>query len=302
MRDIYLGVDGGGTKTAFLLDVEGERYESKQITIHPKQISKQQFFEIMKLGVGEVCEEASIKPEEISYTFVAAPGYGQYPDTEAYIDQGIREAIGSDRFTVANDCVNGWAGSLNAKPGINLVLGTGKIGYGVDEKGNSMRSGGWGPLLGDEASGYYIGLKILNHFTKMSDGRANKTVLYDLIKERLNLNNDMEIIDLAENMKRDEIADLSKVFTKGLEEKDSYCESLLGEIAYESALVIDSIIKGLDFDNEVKVSYSGGVFNLGDKLISKIEEKSQNKIKILEPYTNPSEGALILAKMNKDLQ
>lgn len=295
-REIYLGVDGGGTKTAFLLDVEGKRFESKQITIHPKQVTKQQFFEIMKLGVGDVCEEAGIDPEEILYTFVAAPGYGQYPDTEAYIDGGIREAIGSDRFTVANDCVNGWAGSLNAKPGINLVLGTGQIGYGVDEEGNSMRSGGWGPLLGDEASGYYIGLKLLNHFTKMSDGRSDKTILYDIIREKLDLTEDMEIIDKAEKMKRDEIASLSRIFTEALDKEDPYCEKLLEEISKEAAAVIDSIIKGLNFKEEVKVSYSGGVFNLGDRLINKIEEKSKNKIKIEKPYTDPSEGALILAR------
>lgn len=295
-REIYLGVDGGGTKTAFLLDVDGKRFESKQITIHPKQVTKQQFFEIMKLGVGDVCRKAGIDPEEILYTFVAAPGYGQYPDTEAYIDEGIREAIGSDRFTVANDCVNGWAGSLNAKPGINLVLGTGQIGYGVDEEGNSMRSGGWGPLLGDEASGYYIGLKLLNHFTKMSDGRSDKTILYDIIREKLDLKEDMEIIDKAEKMKRDEIASLSRIFTEALDKEDPYCKDLLEEISKEAADVIDSIIKGLNFKEEVKVSYSGGVFNLGERLINKIEEKSKNKIKIEKPYTDPSEGALILAK------
>lgn len=295
-REIYLGVDGGGTKTAFLLDVDGKRFESKQITIHPKQVTKQQFFEIMKLGVGDVCKEAGISPEEILYTFVAAPGYGQYPDTEAYIDEGIREAIGSDRFTVANDCVNGWAGSLNAKPGINLVLGTGQIGYGVDEEGKSMRSGGWGPLLGDEASGYYIGLKLLNHFTKMSDGRSDKTILYDIIRGKLDLKDDMEIIDKAEKMKRDEIASLSRIFTEALDKEDPYCKELLDEISKEAAAVIDSIIKGLNFKEEVKVSYSGGVFNLGDRLIKKIEEKSKNKIKIEKPYTDPSEGALILAK------
>lgn len=295
-REIYLGVDGGGTKTAFLLDVDGKRFESKQITIHPKQVTKQQFFEIMKLGVGDVCRKAGIDPEEILYTFVAAPGYGQYPDTEAYIDEGIREAIDSDRFTVANDCVNGWAGSLNAKPGINLVLGTGQIGYGVDEEGNSMRSGGWGPLLGDEASGYYIGLKLLNHFTKMSDGRSDKTILYDIIREKLGLKEDMEIIDKAEKMKRDEIASLSRIFAEALDKEDPYCKELLEEISKEAAAVIDSIIKGLNFKEEVKVSYSGGVFNLGDRLIKRIEEKSKNKIKIEKPYTDPSEGALILAK------
>ena len=299
-RNIYLGVDGGGTKTAFLLEVEGERFESKQITIHPKQVSKQQFFEIMKLGVEDVCQSAGISPKEIAYTFVAAPGYGQYPDTEAYIDEGIKEAIGSTRFTVANDCVNGWAGSLNAQPGINLVLGTGQIGYGVDEDGNSMRSGGWGPLLGDEASGYYIGLKILNHFTKMSDGRKEKTIIYNVIKNRLDIKDDMEIIDLAEKMKRDEIADLSKIFADGLDEDDPYCKILLDKLAEEAASVIDSIIRGLNFKDPIKVSYSGGVFNLGARLIKKIEEKSTYPIKIQKPYTNPSEGALILAKIKEN--
>ena len=101
---------------------------------------------------------------------------------------------------------------------------------------------------------------------------------------------------MAEKMRRDEIADLSKIFSEGLEKDDPYCKVLLEEISKEAAAVIDSIIKGLKFKEEVKVYYSGGVFNLGDRLINKIEEKSKNKIKIEKPYTDPSEGALILAK------
>ncbi|MDO5047018.1 MAG: BadF/BadG/BcrA/BcrD ATPase family protein [Anaerococcus sp.] len=295
-KNIYLGVDGGGTKTAFLLEVDGKRYESKQKTIHPKQVSKEEFFETMKEGVKEVTEKAGVKPEDIAFTFVASPGYGQYPATEAYIDEGIRKALGSDRFKVANDCVNGWAGSLNAKAGINLVLGTGQIGYGVDEQGSSMRSGGWGPLLGDEGSGYDIGLKLLNIFTKMSDGRYEKTDLYGMIKERLEISDDMQVIDLAENMKRDQIADLSKLLGEGLKREEKYSTMILEDIAKEAALVIDSIIRGLNFKGEVDVSYSGGVFNLGDSLIKKIEKNSSYNIKIKDPYTNPSEGSLILAR------
>ena len=40
-----------------------------------------------------------------------------------------------------------------------------------------------GPLIGDEASGYWIGLKLLNLFTKMRDGRLEKDSIYDLIKK-----------------------------------------------------------------------------------------------------------------------
>lgn len=127
--------------------------------------------------------KGGINPSDITYSFISITGYGQYPDTEEYINEGIRRFVNSDRFSIDNDCVNGWAGSLNGNPGINIVLGTGAIGYGVDINCNSMRCSGWGPLIGDEASGYWIGLKLLNLFTKMSDGRLEKDSIYDLVKK-----------------------------------------------------------------------------------------------------------------------
>lgn len=124
-NEIFLGVDGWGTKTEFLLDVAGNKFESKQTTIHPKQVSKKEYF-------------------DITYSFISISGYRQYPNTEEYINEGIRRVVNSDRFSINNDCVNGWTGSLNGNPGINIVLGTGAIGHGVDINCNSMRCSGWG--------------------------------------------------------------------------------------------------------------------------------------------------------------
>lgn len=295
-KGIFLGVDGGGTKTAFLLDVDGERYEDKQITIHPKQVSKEEYFDIMEHGIKNVCEKANINPAQIEYTFVAAPGYGQYPDTESYIQEGIRRVLGNDNFTVENDCVNGWAGSLNAKEGINIVIGTGAIGYGRDKDGNSMRCSGWGPFLGDEASGYWIGTKLLNIFTKMSDGRIEKTKIYDLVKDKLGLKEDYEIFDVTDKMKREEIADLSKILQVTLEEDDPNAIAILDEIAEEIALVINAIIKNLNFGDTVDVSFSGGVTNLGEVLFDKIKSKVSSNVNIIDPYASPVEGSVILAK------
>ena len=293
---IFLGVDGGGTKTAFLLDVNGKKYEDKQITIHPKQVSKQEYFDIMELGINNVCKQANISPDEIDYTFVAAPGYGQYPDTEEYVHEGIRRVLGNDNFTVENDCVNGWAGSLNAKPGINIVIGTGAIGYGRDEVGNSMRCSGWGPFLGDEASGYWIGMKLLNLFTKMSDGRIEKTPIYDLVKEKLGLTEDFEIFDVTDNMRRDEIAGLSRILHQGLNENDPNALDILDEVTDEIALVIDAMTKNLNFNGPVNVSFSGGVTNIGDPLYEEIKTKVKSNVNIVKPYTSPDEGSVILAK------
>lgn len=143
-NEIFLGVDGRGTKTEFLLDVAGNKFESKQTTIHPKQVSKKEYFDIMEMGIKEIAKKEGINPFNITYSFISISGYRQYPNTEEYINEGIRRVVNSDRFSIDNDCVNGWAGSLNGNPGINIVLGTGAIGHGVDINCNSMRCSGWG--------------------------------------------------------------------------------------------------------------------------------------------------------------
>ncbi len=227
---------------------------------------------------------------------MAAPGYGQYPDTEEYIHEGIRRVLGNDKFTVENDCVNGWAGSLNAKPGINIVIGTGAIGYGRDQAGNSMRCSGWGPFLGDEASGYWIGLKLLNLFTKMSDGRIEKTKIYDMVKEKLAMEDDFEIFDITDNMRRDEIAALSRILHQALNENDPYALDILDQVTDEIALVIDAITKNLNFDGVVDVSFSGGVTNIGEALYEEIKTKIKSNVNIVKPYTSPVDGSVILAR------
>lgn len=295
-KNIYLGVDGGGTKTAFILEKDGEKIIHKEKTIHLSQIPREEFKKRIINAVEILTAKAGIKNTDITYTFVSVPGYGQYPEDEEFIDESLREILGTDNFKVGNDCLNAWAGSLNAKPGINLILGTGSIGFGLDDKGNSLRCGGWGPLISDESSGYYLGLRLINYFTKQSDGRIAKTMLYDLMKEELKINDDFEIIPLAESMTRDELAAVSKILGKLLENDDECALELIDKAGYEAALTINTLAKRLDFDGKVLASYSGGVFNLGDALIGKIEKYLDSNIELVKPYADPTEGALILAK------
>lgn len=295
-KNIYLGVDGGGTKTAFILEKDGEKIIHKEKTIYLSQIPREEFKKRITNAVEILTAKAGIKNTDITYTFVSVPGYGQYPEDEEFIDESLREILGTDNFKVGNDCLNAWAGSLNAKPGINLILGTGSIGFGLDDKGNSLRCGGWGPLISDESSGYYLGLRLINYFTKQSDGRIDKTMLYDLMKEELKINDDFEIIPMAEGMTRDELAAVSKILGKLLENDDECALELIDKAGYEAALTINTLAKRLDFDGKVLASYSGGVFNLGDALIGKIEKYLDSNIELVKPFADPTEGALILAK------
>lgn len=295
-KDIYLGVDGGGTKTAFILEKDGEVFLHKEGTIHLSQISREEFKARIRKAVEILTKDAGINKEDIAYTFVSVPGYGQYPEDEAFIDESLKEILESDNFKVGNDCLNAWAGSLNAKPGINLILGTGSIAFGLDDKGNSLRCGGWGPLIGDESSGYYIGKRLVNYFTKQSDGRIPKTLLYDEIKKELKMNDDFEIIPLTDVMTRDQLAGIGKIFSKLLENEDECAFELLDKVAFEAALTINTLARKLSFEGQILASYSGGVFNLGDILTDAIEKYLDDNVKLVAPYADPTMGSLILAK------
>lgn len=295
-KEIYLGVDGGGTKTAFILEKDGKELLHKEGTIHLSQVSREEFKKRINEAVEALTKKAGITSKDITYTFVSVPGYGQYPEDEAFIDESLREILGTDNFEVGNDSINAWAGSLNAKPGINLILGTGSIGFGLDDKGNSLRCGGWGPLISDESSGYYLGLRLINYFTKQSDGRLPKTLIYDMIKEELNIDDDFEIIPLTDSMTRDELTSVSRIMGKLIENEDKYALELLDKAGYEAALTINTLARKLDFDGKILASYSGGVFNLGEKLLERIKKHLDSNIELVEPFVDPTHGALILAK------
>lgn len=296
MKEIYLGVDGGGTKTSYFLEKNGKKFEVIGKTLHLKQISREDFIKRFNLAIKSLCEKADINVTDITYSFIALPGFGQFPEDEDFILTNLRKSLMTDDFSVDNDCVNGWAGSLNAQPGINLVLGTGSIGFGIDDEGNKLSCGGWGYFVGDEGSGYYLGKKIINIFSKMSDGRYEKTLIYDKVKEKMKLEDDYDIITKSVNMSRDEIASLSTILGEAIENKDKYAMALLDDLANEASLIINTMACKMHFKDKVIVSYSGGIFNLGNILIKAIQDKLNENVIIVSPYAGPSEGALILAK------
>jgi len=153
-----------------------------------------------------------------------------------------------------------------------------------------------GPLIGDEASGYWIGLELLNLFTKVSDGRLEKDSIYDLVKKNLVIKDDSEIFEILEVMKRNEIASISVILDIALEENNKNALNILDETSEEVSLIIDTIYKKLDFDTLIKVSFSGSVANIGERLMGSIKNKVEGDINIVTPYASPVEGSIILAK------
>jgi N-acetylglucosamine kinase-like BadF-type ATPase len=265
---MYLGVDGGGTKTAMCLLREDGRVAAQAQTA-----SCYYFTEgiglvgrVLQEGIDEVCERASVTSAEIRYAFFGLPTYGEVSSDVPALDAIPRDILGHSRYVCDNDMVCGWAGSLGGIDGINVVSGTGSITYG-ERLGHGARVGGWGDLFGDEGSAYWISIKGLNAFTRMSDGRLPVGPLHEALRTHLKLAADLDLVDIVLNRwqgGRSEIAALSRVIVDAAESGDECATQILSEAADELARLVDTTRRILDFSPEesVPVSYSGGIFNV----------------------------------------
>lgn len=252
-------------------------------------------------GVAEVCDRAGITPAELEHGFLGLPAYGEVSADLPALGAAARGALGHDRFTCGNDMVAGWAGSLGAVDGINVVSGTGSICYG-ERAGQHVRVGGWGELFGDEGSGYWIGMRGLQQFSRMSDGRLGEGPLLDLMRTRLGLAADLDLVALTIlRWRRDRrrVAALSTVVTEAADRGDEQAGEILRDAAAELVSLVDTARHRLGFTEgeTVPVSYSGGVFSaptVKDEFVRLLAQAPWD-CEFREPLYPPVVGAALYA-------
>ncbi|GAA0086726.1 BadF/BadG/BcrA/BcrD ATPase family protein [Clostridium sp. CTA-7] len=298
----YLGIDGGGTKTKYLLvnDKLEKVSEKEGSTIHIHQVGVDGIKKELRENIAKVCEEANIEFKDIAYAFAGVPGYGESLEDMEKIDKAIKEVM-EIPYSIDNDAVNGWAGGTACKPGINVVAGTGSIAYGRNSEGKLARCGGFGPGIGDDGSAYWIALRTINEYTKQKDGRKEKTALYDILEKEYNITYQYEIVDVVFNrlkFNRTELAKFSKICFLAAEEGCPDCKKIFRDVAEAIFEHINAISKELNFKDEFVVSYTGGVFKSGKHVLEPLQEMindSELKCKLQEPALDPWNGSVLLA-------
>lgn len=300
---MFLGVDGGGTKTAMcLIDRDGHliaqrKVESVDYFTHGIEIVGR----ILTQGVQEVCEVAGITPGDLEFAFFGLPTYGEVSGDVAALDAAPRAALGHDRYQCNNDMVCGWAGSLGAADGINVISGTGSMTYG-ERAGKGLRIGGWGELFGDEGSAYWIAVRGLSAFSQMSDGRLTPGPLLDVLRTHLDLKADLDLVDVVLNRwkgARSEIAALSRQVGEAAARGDVSSAQILADAGRELAALVDCTRLQLGFASEdvVPVSYSGGMFSSEVVLHAFTDELTRldPHHEIRQPLSTPDVGAALYA-------
>ena len=294
-----IGVDGGGTKTSFkLYNEEGEflRQNIKE-SCHLLQVSPEKAVQTLKDGVNELIKDLADDVEILIALGLA--GYGEDKSLRLEIEKVCERALKDHEYYLFNDVKIALEGALNGEDGILVIAGTGSI--ALSKKNNHYRRvGGWGYMLGDEGSAYWLAREIFKHYSRQVDGREAKTQLVSLIKETFHLEKDYDLISYYSNeLKNDrrKVAQQAILLEKLIALKDPVADQLLDKLASHLSLLINSLAK--DFDEETKVSYLGGVFNLGEALFEPLKAKLSKNIRFLQALESPEKGALLLAEKEK---
>ena len=275
MTDFFLGCDGGGTKTDLVVVTGEGRLAASLHAPSTYYLSAGSpgvglVGEVLGEAVPAVCAQAGIGPRDVRFAFFGLPGYGEVRADVPHLDAAAGRVLAHGRFRCDNDMLCGWAGSLAGADGINVIAGTGSMTYGR-RAGAGTRVGGWGELFGDEGSGYWIGIRALRAFSKMSDGRAERGPLHDVLSRDLALDADIDLVALVLHQwrgARQQIAALAPAVGEAARAGDRCAQAILAAGAAELVGLVHATRSRLGFGpgEVVPVSYSGGIFAMPEVL------------------------------------
>jgi len=300
----YLGVDGGGTKTDFLLIDESGRVLARHRagSAYYLETGVDALRSLLVNGIAATLAQGSVTPETLGFAFVGLPAYGEDSSLLSVLDAAPSPTLPSERYRCGNDMVCGWAGALAGHDGINIVAGTGSIAYGEYAE-RQARGGGWGELFSDEGSAYWLARAGLTLFSRMSDGRAAVRPLYELLRQHFRLQDDLDLCAAVYGpppLTRSGIAALAPLVAQAARAGDAPARGLFDAAAQELAAMVHVVHDRLRVPpgHALPVSYSGGMFQFADLLLEPFLAALRGSDRLYEfmlPRLSPGAGAVLYA-------
>jgi N-acetylglucosamine kinase-like BadF-type ATPase len=171
-----MGVDGGATKTlAAVLDLrERTLHLGHSGPSNEDAVGAAAAVEALLGAADQALGRAGIDSGQLGAAVLAIAG----TDTED-VARNVRSAR-TDAWLVVNDVVAAWATATGGGPGVAAIAGTGSNVFGVGGQGEhsrAWRAGGWGHLLGDEGSGYWLGVQSIKAALRDREASGPATAL-----------------------------------------------------------------------------------------------------------------------------
>ena len=294
-----LGIDAGGTKTvALLADGDGRILaEGRAGGANLQTEGELQVEKVLHEVIEQVTRGRHLTPAAVC---LGMAGVDREGDGRTIREIMVRLGYRSNTLIV-NDALIALVAGAGPSPGLVVISGTGSIAFGVSHRRLAARAGGWGPTLGDEGSGYWIGRRALEAVTREADGRGPRTQLTQLVLDHFQLSSPQSLVAeiYHQPQGRRAIAALAPLVDGARADGDLVAGDIMIEAADELAKAAGSVIARLEMRGEqFPILLAGGILKRSAWLAAEVARRMAEvapRSTVLPLTHEPALGAVRLA-------
>lgn len=268
----YYVCDGGGSKTESLLfDERGHILASAQgkganaLFLPPEQAGRQVLDQL-----NAALKAAGLTAGQLHTVALFIPGFRP---CEAMVRAALPPQV---RLRLEGDDRNAFYGALGGGRGIAVLSGTGSFAIGRGRDGTLTKVGGWGPVMGDEGSGYHIGSLCLHRLGRLADEGRGGSLLEKMVLERFGLTGLLELRHTVSGpaFDRAAVAALCPVVAEAACRGDETARDILETAAAELARLAACVAKKLG-ETALPVVLIGGASKAGPALTGPFRRQTE---------------------------
>ncbi|HEY3970026.1 MAG TPA: BadF/BadG/BcrA/BcrD ATPase family protein [Solirubrobacteraceae bacterium] len=293
-----MGVDGGATKTlAAVLDLQEQTLHlGHGGSSNPDAVGATAATNSLVRATDEAIARAGIEREQLDAAVLAIAG----TDTDA-VTAHVRERCPAT-WLVVNDVVGAWAAATEAHPGVGVISGTGSNVLGIGPDGRAWRAGGWGHVLGDEGSGYWLAVQSIKAALADREASGPRTDLSAAAIDFFGVRSIEALATLvyAKPLSKGEIAAFAIETARVAYAGDEVAVGLYARAAKELAGQIAAVIEQTGLAGEFPVGLIGSAFKAGELFVAPLsgaihELAPQARVAVVEMA--PVGGCVLLAAL-----
>jgi N-acetylglucosamine kinase len=270
----YLGIDGGGTKTAaVILDEAGvERGHGSGGPCNLITCEDSTLKTSLQAAVRGALRAAGWE-ETHRFTGVCAgvAGYSASPRLPA-LERILHDLVPADSYRIEPDYLIAYWGATEGEPGIIVIAGTGAVSFGRNAEGETQRVDGLGYLLGDRGSGFNLGLHILRHVMEQMQ-QGHQDALTEAVLAHTGTHSQNEILHwLYGGFHPARVAGLAPIVGALAEAGDTAARNHVAEMARRLRHAVRQIRHSLWLPRDTPVYPLGGLWQLGSFFLSEFTD------------------------------
>lgn len=292
-----LGLDAGGTKTVcYLAD------DSAAVLVEARgpgaQLTNAGSVGVQAILQDVIAQVLNGQPRALTAICLGMAGVDR-PGETALIRRLLDEIVTAAHVVIVNDALVALEAGAPGQPGLVLIAGTGSIAYGRDANGRAARAGGWGYVLADEGSGYWLGRQALRAVMRQADGRGPETSLTPRLLERYQVTQAHDLVQkvYSADLKPATIAALAPIVQAAAAEDDAVAIRIIDMGARELTDAAVSVARRLDLSS-CPVVLAGGIFRAVHGMREAVTAQVASRLpdaRIQPLETEPAMGAVRLA-------